>query len=191
MKCGSQRTAMTLDEIPGRWSYRAVQKRAEARQREIMMEYGKQHIRWSRSLTFNTTTPFIRTPPLFIALKPLSKTMMETLYPSEKRPSADIQGENVPVVGNDQHRSEATIEITPKYSTDRAEKINLEDGGTGANDEKLEDNESGTSPPEEGIVRKAEDEELHCPGFVKIWQRYRLWGHAVIWLLCTAYVHLC
>ena len=41
MKCGSERTAMTLDEIPGRWTYRAVQKRAEARQREIMMECGK------------------------------------------------------------------------------------------------------------------------------------------------------
>ena len=117
--------------------------------------------------------------------------MTETLNPSGKRPSADIQEENVPVVGNDQPRSEATIEITPKYCADGAEKINLENGGTVANDEKLEDNESGTSPPEEGNVRKPEDEELRGGGFVKIWQRYRPWGHAVIWLLCTVYVHLC
>jgi len=116
--------------------------------------------------------------------------MTDPLNPSGKRPYADIQDEKLPVVGNDQRGSEATIEIAPKYHADEAEKINLEERGTVTNDEKLEDNESALSPPKEGNVRKAEGEELQHGGFARIWHRYRLWGHAIIWLLCTAYVHL-
>jgi len=116
--------------------------------------------------------------------------MTEPFSASEKHPYADIQGEKSPVVGIDQRGSEVPSETTPKYHADEAEKINLEEGGTVGNDGRLGDNESATSSPKEGNVMKAQDEDLPAGGFTGIWRRYRPWGHAIIWLLCTAYFHL-
>ena len=94
-------------------------------------------------------------------------------------------------VSNDvSHReSETTFsppEITPAYKND----IVLERGidKIPEDETKLADNASTESLRKIGGAQETDDDEGYPPGIVtRAWQRYRLFGHAIIWILLTAY----
>lgn len=91
--------------------------------------------------------------------------------------------------GDDVHRgSETTFfspEIAPVYKND----IDLERGiEKRPDDTKLGDTASTESPQKVAAPQEIEDDEDYPPGIVtRTWRRYRPFGHAIIWLLLTAY----
>ena len=77
-------------------------------------------------------------------------------------------------------------EITPAYKNDddleRGIEIIPED------ETKLADNASAESLRKIGGAQETDDDEGYPPGIVtRTWRRYRPFGHAIIWLLLTAY----
>lgn len=101
-----------------------------------------------------------------------------------------LSTEKLPESSRDVHReSETTFsspEIVPAYKPD----VDLEPGIEKRPDNnKLADNASTESPQKVGGPQEIEDDEDYPPGFVtRTWRRYRPFGHAIIWLLLTAYI---
>jgi hypothetical protein len=99
--------------------------------------------------------------------------------------------DNLNVAGDKHHSSEGGFspEITPTYERD----IDLEHGIEKRRAEfPLAEKSSIDSPPkiEPGEEIEQEDEEDQ-PGIVtRYWRKYRPFGHAIIWLLFTAYFYL-
>jgi hypothetical protein len=85
--------------------------------------------------------------------------------------------------------SEATIspEVAPKYKHDPETAGDIEKGEGGS---KLEETSSTESRPKHGDTNEYnEDDDVYEPGIVsRYWRKYRPFGHAIIWLLVTAYV---
>ena len=90
---------------------------------------------------------------------------------------------------NDVHRgSETTFsspEIAPAYKNDPDLERGIEklQGGN-----KLAEISSTESPQKVSGAEDVQEHEEYPPGVVtRIWRRYRPFGHAIIWLLLTAY----
>jgi hypothetical protein len=93
-------------------------------------------------------------------------------------------------VGDDVHRgSEATFsspEIAPTYKNDHDLERGIEER---PDDTKLGDTVSTESHRKTVAAQElGDDDDDYLPGIVtRTWRRYRPFGHAIIWLLFTAY----
>jgi hypothetical protein len=89
-----------------------------------------------------------------------------------------------------EHRgSEARVsqEIGPAYKNEMDPERDVEKGQP--SDSKMAETSSMDSPQKVGATEEiGVDEDEYEPGFVtRYWRRYRVFGHAIIWLLLTAY----
>lgn len=76
--------------------------------------------------------------------------------------------------------------VAPKCKQDFEKTGDIEKGEGGS---KLEETSSTESPPQHGAINEYnEDDGVYEPGITsRFWRKYRPFGHAIIWLLATAY----
>jgi hypothetical protein len=84
--------------------------------------------------------------------------------------------------------SEAMIspEVAPRYKHDPETAGDIEKGEARS---KLEETLSTESRPKHGDTTEYQEDDEYEPGIVsRYWRKYRPFGHAIIWLLVTAYL---
>jgi hypothetical protein len=112
----------------------------------------------------------------------------------ENRP-AETQAENLDVVPHEKLNtgsraapgSAAGISpaVAPKCKQDFEKTRDIEKGEGGL---KLEETSSTESPPQHGAINEYNEDGVYEPGLAsRFWRKYRPFGHAIIWLLATAY----
>jgi hypothetical protein len=104
----------------------------------------------------------------------------------ENRP-AETRAEKLNIGSRATPGSAETISpaVAPKYKQDH-ETIDIEKG---EGPSKLEETSSTESPPQHGAINEYnEDDGVYESGIAsRFWRKYRPFGHAIIWLLATAY----
>ena len=119
---------------------------------------------------------------------PVTEQRVDRTLSTEKVSS----GERTPIRDETHRASDAIFspEIAPAYKNDKAynHEIDLERGERLPGETKLADSSSVESPGKIGATDKiGEDEEYPPSWLTRTWRKYRPFGHAIIWLLVTAY----
>jgi hypothetical protein len=120
---------------------------------------------------------------------PVTEQRVDRRFSTEKVSS----GERMPIRDETHRASDATFspEIAPAYKNDKAynHEIDLERGDERLPGEiKQVDSSSMESPGKIGATDEiGEDEEYPPSWLTRTWRKYRPFGHAIIWLLVTAY----
>lgn len=108
-------------------------------------------------------------------------------------PEKVVSDERMPTRDESHRVSDAIFspEISPAYKNDKAynHEIDLERGNEKLPGEtKLADSSSMESPSKIGAIDENGEDEEYAPGWMtRTWRKYRPFGHAIIWLLATAY----